>query len=248
MGKLVLTNVTAQYGGVDVSGQSNSIEVNATVAQEVSTNFASQGWEELQGGILAFKKFMLKGFWDANAVVGPGEPDQGFFNDLGQLVLVSASVTRPQAQGDLCYFGQTLEMTYQITNQVGKLAGFQLDGSGSGQLVRGQILDASTQTATGTGTGVVLPALDGADDVMFAGIHVATVAGTTPSLIMTVQSDATGDVWASPTTRFTFPTFNAYGWAFMSLPGPITDTGWRTKWTIAGTLPSFTYTVLLGSV
>jgi hypothetical protein len=246
MGKLVLTNVTAQYGGVDVSGQSNSIEVNATVASEVSTNFASQGWEELQGGILAFKKFMLKGFWDANAVVGPGEPDQGFFNDLGQLVLVSASVTRPQAQGDLAYFGQTMEMTYQMTNQVGKLAGFQIDGSGSGKLVRGQVLDPSTQTVTGTGTGVTLPAVT-AGQTVYAGIHVTAESGTaSPSLVMLVQSDATGDAWASPTTRFTFPTFNAYGWAFMSLAGPITDTGWRTKYTITGNMPSFTYAVLLG--
>ncbi len=245
MGKLVLFNVTAQVGGVDVSGQSNSIEVNATVASEVATTFNSQGWEELLGGIIAFKKLMLKGFWDANAVVGPGEPDQGFFNDLGQLVLFSASVTRPQAQGDLAYFGQALEMTYQMTNQVGKLAGFQLDGAGSGKLVRGQVLDPSTQTATGTGTGVTLPAV-AATQTAFAGIHVSAVSGTTPALTMLVQSDATGDAWASPTTRFTFPVFNAYGWAFMSLAGPITDTGWRTKWTIAGTTPSFTYTVLLG--
>jgi multidrug efflux pump subunit AcrA (membrane-fusion protein) len=246
MGKLVLTNVTAQYGGVDVSGQTNSLEVQATVAQEVSTTFASAGWEELLGGIVAFKKLMLKGFWDANTVVGPGEPDQTFFNDLGTLVLFSATVTRPQAQSDVAYFGQTLEMTYQIQNQVGKLAGYQLDGSGSGKLVRGKVLDASTQTATGTGTGVTFPAAS-ATQAVYAGIHVTAESGTAaPSLVMTVQSDATGDAWASPTTRFTFPTFNAYGWAFMSLAGPITDTSWRTKWTITGTTPSFTYTVLLG--
>jgi hypothetical protein len=77
-------------------------------------------------------------------------------------------------------------------------------------------------------------------------VHVLSVAGTAPSITVSVESDdASG--FASATTRLTFDAATAVGGQILRTDGSaITDTWWRVAWTIAGTTPSFLFASVLG--
>jgi hypothetical protein len=242
MSKTPIINVTCHVGGLDISSDTNDLAVTDKAAVEVVTNFASGGWQEIIGGI-ASADWKYKGFWEAVAVTS--EPDQTFFNSLGTLVPVAYSMTRPQAQGDVAYFMQCQGMTYAPHEIVGKARSFDLDMMGNGVQARGQVLDAETDTATGVGEGITLPAV-GATQTLYAQIQVLSLTGTGgPTFAPVIQSDTLIN-FPAPTARITFPVFSAYGASHLSVPGPITDTKYRLSFAVTGVGPSVTYAVYIG--
>ena len=114
-------------------------------------------------------------------------------------------------------------------------------------LVRGTIAHppGTARTASGTGTGLQLGAVP-AGRRLYAALHVLSVAGTTPSITVTVESDD-ANTFASATTRLTFDAATAAGGQVLRTTGDaITDTWFRVTWTISGTSPSFLFVVALG--
>lgn len=242
MSKQPLINVTCHVGGLDISGDTNQLDVTLKAAPEKTTNFGSGGWEESIGGLLA-ADWKFKGFWEA--VSPTSEPDQTFFNSLGTVVPVAFSITRPQAQGDVAYFRQAQGVTYTPHEIVGKVRSFDLDLVGTLVSVRGQVLDAETDTATGVGEGIVLPAV-GAGQTLYAQVQVIAITGTGgPTFTPVIQSD-TGPTFPAPTARIAFPAFSAYGAAQLSVAGPITDTSYRLSFAITGVTPSVQYVAYIG--
>lgn len=116
----------------------------------------------------------------------------------------------------------------------------------SGRMIRGTILhDAATaRVATGSGTALQVGAAT-ATQRIFACLQVVAASGTTPTLDVTISSDAAEDM-ASDTLRFTFAQVDAAGSSeWMELAGAVTDDWWQVTHTIGGTDPSFTYVLLL---
>jgi len=236
----VLTDALVLVNGADLSGNSNKVSVDATVDELTATTFASGGWHERVGG-LASSEFMVEGFWDVGTTA---KPDNRLWTDLGTVAAWTA--TPAAAVGTVAYFGNVLSGAYNVGGEVGTLAPFAARGMGSGRVTRGELMHSpgTARTTTGTTTGVQLGALS-ASQAMRGALHVCSVAGTGPSLVVALQSSSTQG--GSYTSRITFTSANAVTSELLSYSGAQTDTWWRVSYTIAGTGgPSFLFAVAAG--
>lgn len=239
MAATVLTDMLVTVNGADLSGQSNKMEVTASVDELDSTTFTSQGFKSVVGG-LASHEFAIEGLWAAGDAA---QPDDRLWTDLGTSAAWTAAVS--QTTGSVAYFGNVLSGMHKVGGDIGTIAPFSAKGIGNGRAVRGELLHpASTaRTSTGTTTGVQLGALSSTQS-MFAAVQVCSVAGTTPTLVVKLQSASTQG--GSYTDRITFTSANTVSSQFSSVAGAVTDTWWRASYTIAGTGPSFLFAVAAG--
>jgi hypothetical protein len=241
--KTVLTNVRCFAVGVDLTGNSNKIELSSEAEAKETTNYASQGWKEVLGG-LASAEISGEGQWEAGDLT---KVDDASFAQLGGTGPWSISANSGAAVGDLAYFTNALRADYKMFDAVGEVAPWTSTAKSSWPLVRGQFAHppGTARTTTGTGTGLNLGAVT-AGKRMHAALHVLSVAGTTPSITARVES-AVDNAFTSPTTRLTFTAATAVGGQTLRTAGTaITDPWWRIAWTISGTSPSFLFAAALG--
>lgn len=242
MSKFVLTNVRLFTAGVDLTSASNKVELTAKIEEKETTNYGSNGYKELVGG-LGSCEFASEGQWEAG---DPGKVDDAAWAQLGGVGAWSVGPVGA-AVGSLAYLTKVLRCDYKLGDAVGEVAPWTSGGKGSWPLARGQFAHppGTARTATGTGTGLNLGAV-AAGKRMYAALHVLSVAGTTPSITARVESSV-DNTFASPTTRLTHTAANAIGGEILRTDGTaITDTWWRVAWTITGTGPSFMFASTLG--
>ncbi|MFG2699531.1 hypothetical protein [Streptomyces sp. NPDC048386] len=243
MGSFVLTNVRLFTGGADLTSVSNKVEITTKVDEKETTNYGSNGYKELIGG-LASSEFAGEGQWEAG---DPSMVDDAAWAQLGTLGGWSVGPVGA-AVGDLAYFTKALRCDYKLGGAVGDVAPWTSGGKGSWPLVRGQFAHppGTARTADGTGTGLNVGAV-AAGQRLYAALHVLSVAGTsTPTITARVESDA-DNTFASPTTQLTFTAATAISGEILRTDGSaITDTVWRLAWTITGTGPSFLFAATLG--
>lgn len=242
MGKFVLTGVRAFAVGADLTSNSNKVEITADVEDKDVTNYGSAGWKEVLGG-LAASQISAEGQWEA---LDPSKVDDASWSQLGGIGPWTVGPVGA-AVGDLAYFTNALQSSYQLGGQVGDVAPWTGKATGSWPMVRGQIAHppGTARTSTGVGTGVNLGAV-AAGRRLYASLHVLSVAGTTPSITARVESDdAIG--FPSATTQLTFTAATAVGGQILRTTGTaITDNWFRVAWTISGTTPSFLFAAALG--
>lgn len=240
--KLVLTNARIFTGGADLTGSSNKISIDPEFAVEDATNFGSGGWTENVAG-LASSEIAAEGQWEAG---DPSKVDDNRWAALGGLSAWSITPAGA-AVGTLSYFTKAFDGEYSLGGEVGKLVPWSAKAAGSWPVVRGQIAHdpGTARTATGSGAGAQLGAVATGKN-LYAALHVLSIAGTaTPSITAAIES-APDNTFGAPTTRLTFAAATALGGQILRVPGPITDTWWRPKWTISGTTPSFLFVVAFG--
>ena len=243
MGKTVLTNVRAFAVAADLTSSSNKIELTAEVEVKDSTNYASDGYKEVLGG-LASAEISGEGQWDAGDDTAV---DDAAWDQLGGVGPWSVSANNSAAVGQLAYFTRALRADYKVFGEVGDVAPWSSTAKSSWPLVRGQFAHppGTARTASGSGTGLELGAV-AAGRRLYAALHVLSVSGTTPSLTAVVQSSA-DDTFAAPTTRLTFDAAAGAGGQILRTDGTaVTDTWWRVAWTVTGTGPSFLFAAALG--
>ncbi|MGC9538501.1 hypothetical protein [Streptomyces sp. UG1] len=243
MAKTVLTNVRCFAVGVDLTGNSNKIELSSEADAKDTTNYGSEGWKEVVGG-LASAEISGEGQWEAG---DPSKVDDASWSQLGGVGPWSVSANNSAVVGGLAYFTRALRADYKLFAEVGEVAPWTSMAKSSWPLVRGQFAHppGTARTASGTGTALEVGAV-AADKRLYAALHVLSVSGTTPSLTARVESSV-DDTFASPTTRLTFAAATAVGGEALRTDGtPITDTWWRIAWTISGTTPSFMFAASLG--
>lgn len=243
MGKLVLTNVRAFAGAVDLTGVTNKATIDPKVEVKETTNFGDAGWKSRMAG-LAETDFEVGGFFDAGTNLLSDE-DPGLFAGLGA---VGPWSFMPDGAADsaLAWVTNALQAKYKLGGQVGDVAPFEASGNGSSRLARGLVghVPGTARTASGTGTANQIGALTAAQG-LYVNLHVLSVSGTTPSLTVRVESDnAVG--FPSAVTVGTFTAATAVGGQHMRIAGPITDDWFRVAWTISGTTPSFLFLVTFG--
>lgn len=102
------------------------------------------------------------------------------------------------------------------------------------------LLAASTETASGAGAGVAVGTLR----ELLVVLNVTAASGTSPSL--TVEIDSSVDGGTTWVKLQTFAAVTAVGVAQISLGAPSAAFGnlIRASWTVSGTTPSFTFSVL----
>jgi hypothetical protein len=241
--KTVLVNVRAFTVGLDLTSNSNKIELSSEVEDKDATNYGSGGWKEVIGG-LASAEISGEGQWEAFDL---SKVDDSSWANLGGLGPWSISANNAANVGDLAYLTNAMQASYKLGDAVGEIAPWASTAKSNWPLVRGQFAHppGTARTATGTGTGLNLGAVP-ANKRLYAALHVLSVAGTTPSLTARVESSV-DNTFGSPTTRLTFSAANAISGQILRTSGSaITDPWWRVAWTISGTTPSFLFVASLG--
>lgn len=242
MAKSVLTDVRLFAVAADLTGASNKVEISAEVEEKDTTNYASQGWKEVIGG-LASSEITGEGQWEAG---DPGRVDDASWAQLGGAGPWSVCPDGA-AVGALAYLTRAMRADYEQSGGVGDLAAWKSKATGAWPLVRGQVAHppGSPQTATGTGTALQLPVL-ATGQRLYAALHVLSAAGTTPGITARVESDDSAG-FASPTTRLAFDAASGPGGQILRTDGTaVADTWWRVAWTITGTTPSLMFVSTLG--
>lgn len=249
MGKQVLLDVRLFAGGVDLSGNSNKVEIEDSMEVKNATNFRSGGARQVLAG-LEEVAITAEGQWEAgDPTAGAHKPDDQFWASRRVVEPISAAAAGDSdlSGGGAMYLTQAVRSKYNLLGDIGEVIPWSSDWAGSWPAVRGLCAHPSgvPRTATGTGTGYLLGAIpDG--KALYATLHVLSIVGTaTPTITVAIESDdASG--FPSPTTRATFAAATLKGGEAVKVTGPLTDTWWRAKWTISGTAPSFLFLVAFG--
>jgi hypothetical protein len=241
--KSVLLNVRCFAVGADLTGNSNKIELTAEVEDKDSTNYGSNGYKEVLGGLIS-AEISAEGQWEAG---DDSKVDNASWSQLGGTGPWTVSANNSAAVGDLAYLVNGLRADYKLFDAVGEVAPWTGTAKSTWPMARGQFAHppGTARTASGTGTGLNLGAV-ASGKRLYAALHVLSVAGTTPSLTARVESSV-DNTFAAPTTRLTHTAATAVGGQILRTDGTaITDTWWRVAWTISGTTPSFLFVSSLG--
>lgn len=238
----VLTDARIYLESADLTGWGNKVETNVTAAEEDVTTFGSAGWKARAGGEMD-TDVSLEGFFEQLDV---SRPDDMFWANLGSNQTALTVMPASGASGVLTYLSRVQVMDYKPGGAVGKVLPWSASLKGNWPFVRGLVLhpQGTARTASGTGTGYQLGAVTSSQRI-YCCLHVLSVAGTTPSITVSLQSSV-DNTFASPTTRITFNADTAMDGQALSLLGPVTDQWWRASWVITGTTPSFLFALSAG--
>lgn len=229
--------------GLELAAHGKNVMLSTTVVPLDTTNFASDAWTEVIGGLKS-------GTVDMTLMqdVATGSVDDTLFDLLGT-ASTPHSICTLSDDGSLAYLFRGIPLSYTPTEgTVGDLAMATLKGqSSTGGIVRGTLIHpgSASRTSSSTGTGRQLGAV-AAGKSLYASLHVLSVAGTaSPTLTVKVQSDDNAG-FTSATDRITFTAATAVGSEWSSVAGSITDDYWRVSYTISGTNPVFSFAVTAG--
>lgn len=244
MSKTVLLDARLFAGGADLSGNSNKIEITSEIEEKDATNYRSDGWKELLGG-LASAEMAGEGQWEAG---DSGMVDDSSWAQLGGNTAWSASPA-DAVVGDLAYFMKAMRSDYALGDAVGEIAPWSGTAKSSWPLVRGVFAHppGTARTSTGDGTAQQLGAIT-TGQRLYAAVHVLSVSGTsTPTITVEIESDSQEDFGGTPETRLSFDAATARGGQILRTDGTAhADTWYRPTWTVSGTSPSFLFVVALG--
>lgn len=239
---LSLTNAKILAGPADLSGWSNTVELEAEAEEKDVTTFGATGFRSFLGGM---KQVMVKsaGFWEAGSAV---LPDDRFWTDLGVSAVPMTVTPTGATVGDVSYITRVTRLKYNFGDKVGEILPFESEANGDGTaLVRGLVADNQVRTVTGT-TAIRTLVAPTATTRVYAAIHVVAVSGTSPSLTATLQGDdAIG--FPSPATVATSSAITAPGSIWLVGPyGVSLDSFFRLSYTISGTSPQFSVIATIG--
>lgn len=245
MAKFVLKGARLFAGGTDFTSNNSKIELKTEIEEKDVTAFnpnsATEVWTEVLGG-LASTEATAEGQWEAG---DSSKVDDSLWAARGS---VSSLTVCPAgaSYGSLAWLTKALTGSYSLGGNVGDVAPWQADWAGTWPLVRGVILHppGTARTATGNGNAVQHVAV-GAGQYLYAGLHILSASGTTPSITVQVSADS-DNTFATPVTPISFTAASAVGGEVVRVAGPLTDAWFKAKWTISGTSPSFLFVVSLG--
>jgi hypothetical protein len=232
-------------GSIEMAGNAKNVTLSTDVEVLDTTPLSTTGWVSVIGGNKSGKvdmEFMQD-------VVDDGV-DETLWPLLGTADIVKSICTN-SADGSVAYLLKSIPLSYTpLTGSAGELAMGSISGTSStGPVIRGALIHPSgtARTTSGTGTGRQLGAVV-AGKKMYAALHVLTVAGSSPTLDVIVQSDDNAG-FTTPTSRITFTQATGRTSQLSSVAGAITDDYWRISYTIGGTGgPSFAFAVTAGII
>jgi hypothetical protein len=244
MAKAILTNMRIFAGATDLTGAANNVDLEATAEALDVTTFGSVDangvlWKEMLPSIEG-ANVTVGGFWEAGSASFVDDDQWANFGGIGPWSIGPTFGT----EGTLAYLINAVRTNYSLLGATRTVAPFNAQALATGAVARGAVLlsPGTARTASGAGTVVQLGAVP-AGRAVRAGIHVVSIAGTTPTMQVILQS-AAAIGFASPTTRATFTLVNgaagtrAAEWQTGAV-GAITDQFWRMSYTITGTTPSY---------
>lgn len=241
MSHTVLKDAKLWFDGLDLSGDISAMALTYGCELKDDTTFGSGGARSRQPG-LKNVDLQHEGFWNP----GVGGIDELLFAKIGATHKPMSIGPLTGAEGELGFTFNALTGLYEPGSEVGGMLRFSVSGSGVGDLIRGTVMHNASRSSSASGTARQLGVVSSTQKV-YAALHVLSVSGTSPTLVVKVQRDnASG--FPSATDVITFASANAIGsqWA-TPVAGPLTDDWWRINWTIGGTAsPTFSFVVVVG--
>lgn len=233
----ILTDQKVWLEGLDLTGRLNAVALEYGVETDDDTAFGDDTRSSIGG--LKTVAAQHEGFFDAQPY------DERLFDQFA-LADVPMSIAAASAEGSLAYFFKAQTGLYTPRGRVGELFRFSVAAHArGGPLVRGTLMHDAQRTATGNGTARQLGVVS-ASQSLYAALHVVAVAGTLPTLDVTIESDD-AEGFPSATPQITFAEASAVGAEYATpIAGVITDDWWRVAWTLGGTSPDFTFAVVVG--
>jgi len=243
MAKHVLTSMEYLVGGYDLSTDHYDLKMNIQAEEKVCPTFKDTSKARIAG----LKTFNLEhtGYWASD---GTDEPDDVMDAQIGSTAQVASISPLGGAVAAICYSSKGLRFGCGFGAPIGGMLTFNSAVRGSGVLVvRGSKLATGLKSATASGTAYELGVVSALQN-LYGILHVTTATGQgDQTLIVKIQSD-TAENFPSPTDRITFTTVTTAVTAQWATPvaGEITDTWWRTVYTMTGTgAESFTIHVIM---
>jgi len=234
----VIVNAKIMVGGLNLSGDSNSIAV--AYGAEMLDNTVFQ--EGVVGGNRSYTPGLktvgitAQMFWNTTK-------DQVLFGRIGVASEVITVADIGETEGDRVFFVKGVHGAYNpISGEIGQLISANLDlKSTNSPLVRGQLMARGSKVVTGNSVGINMGSA--ADKRIYSALHIITplVAGGGGEQITGIIESDDNAPFGTPTTRLTHTVLTATGadWQEASIGAGITDNFWRAKWTIAGAAPDF---------
>lgn len=235
----ILKDQKVWFDGYDLTTRLQSIQINRAVETPDDTTLGDNT-RSMKAGGLETGVIQVEGLYD------PGALDKAIYDALGlsgKVLTVGTSGT----EGAVVYTMQAMLGDYEpIKGATGDLIGFSAGAvTQKSPLLRATLFEnESALSSSGNGTGRQLGVV-AAGQTIYAGLHVLTATGSSPTLDVVIQSDDNAG-FISATNRITFTQFAAIGSEWKSLAGAITDDYWRVTWTITGSTPVFGIVAVLG--
>ena len=241
MGKFILTDVKVLFDGRDLSGELSNVSIEYTAETPEKTAFGDTTRTRLPGilDIVATHN----GWWDI--VSAADDLDADLIAQIGAASALMSMSGEGGTLGDFAYSFPTQAAAVARGGSHGEIMSFSITVNTDGPLVRGPVMENSVFTVTSDGTSRQVGAAIAGESI-YSTLHVVAASGSTPTLDVTLESDATDSFSGSETLRITHPQVAVVGSDRQILAGPVTDTWWRYTITIGGGTPSFTIFVSLG--
>jgi hypothetical protein len=119
--KFVLLNARIFAGAVDLTSNSNKVELSEEREDKETTSFGSAGWKEVLAG-LASTTLNASGQWEAGDATKVDDDQFANFATLGGWSVIPAASSATVVAGDLAWLVKALRCKYAIGDQVGNVA------------------------------------------------------------------------------------------------------------------------------
>ena len=242
---LTWTDAEILAGPFRLTGRSNTIDLELTSTALDMTNFDSDGWTEVLGGLSKMGS-SVDGFYDSGLLeAGALRLDEQLFGEVAGAQM-PYTIAPSHDDGSVAYVCHAKRGSLTMFGDIGEIAPFESDVWGDGLVGRGNLIHPAntTETATGNGTGRQLGAAVSGQSLLVA-YHVLSLDGTSPTIDLTVQSDDNSG-FTTPATVLNTGAISTPTGAVTTVGGPITDDWYRVIWTITGTTPVVRFAVAVG--
>lgn len=238
MTSFVFKDAKVFFGGLEVTGLTNSIALDYSAEAKDSSVLGNSTRQRLSG--VATAQGSLEGFWDSTE-------DSAFFDTIGATTEeVITILPNGSADGDRVFFMDTLSAMYNQNFDHGEIFGFTLEVQSDGALIQGNLGMDETITIDGNSASINLGAI-AADETVFAALHVIDPVGGDSTLDVIVVSDDDDTFDSASTARMTFTQVTTTAVAqLLKVAGAITDPHWRFEWDIEGSAPSYQIVGVIG--
>lgn len=181
MAELVMKNAKVLFGGYDLSGKTNRVQMELRVEAVDRTCFGSSGRKRLAG--LKDYSLTVNGLWDASTGrLGTTKSQGGGPDPVANTIMGSSGVVAivpdSSAPASIAYFGKVLNSAYTVSGSVGDALGFTLAAVGDGRPFRGQIACFNQALSSAMSTNVLtMVARSTVQGVLGASVHLLASSG-----------------------------------------------------------------------
>ena len=229
---LLIRDQAVYFDGYDLQNRTKTVGITYS-AGIMDASVLGSAWEQKLASIKSVVA-AIDGFANFDAT------DLALFNSISQYDKPITFTVKDDTAGSPAYFFNAAVADLKLGGKVGDVFPFAISAHSSSQpLIQGTISlnsRGTPLTTSGNGVGRQLGAV-ASGKKMYSCVHIWQVG--TGTITPIIESDSTNSFSGAQTTRITHTALSAIGSEIKTAAGAITDTWWRTKYTISGGAPSF---------